>query len=104
LADFRRAGPSALLACRSLDEGIDIPEVDAAILAASTQSLRQRVQRIGRTLRRGDGNKRPLIVTLVAQGTTDENVTADDRATFAGVATIYDEDDQSCLNRIRQLL
>jgi superfamily II DNA or RNA helicase len=101
---FRQAGPSALLACRSLDEGVDIPDVDAALLAASTQSLRQRIQRIGRTLRKGSGKKRSLIVTFYAQGTNDENVTAEDRALFDGVATIHDEDDASCLRRVRELL
>lgn len=67
LREFRANKQSALLACRCLDEGIDIPEVDAAILVASTQSRRQRIQRIGRTLRRGDGEKRPLIITLFSK-------------------------------------
>jgi superfamily II DNA or RNA helicase len=104
LAEFRRIGPSALLACRSLDEGIDIPQVDAALLAASTQSLRQRIQRIGRTLRKGGPNKRPLIITFYAKGTNDENVTADDKDTFAGVATIHNQTEQTCLTKVRELM
>ena len=104
LSEFRNAGPSALLACRGLDEGVDIPDVDGAILAASTQSVRQRVQRIGRTLRKGDGKKRPIIVTLFAPGTNDSNVTSEDRATFQDVATIHDESDRTCLGKVRQLL
>ena len=43
LESFARGGPSALLACRALDEGLDIPDVDGAVLVASTQSARQRV-------------------------------------------------------------
>ena len=104
LSEFRKAGPSALLACRGLDEGVDIPDVDGAILAASTQSVRQRVQRIGRTLRKGDGKKRPIIVTLFAPGTNDSNVTSEDRATFQDVAKIHDETDRTCLGKVRQLL
>jgi superfamily II DNA or RNA helicase len=104
LGEFRRVGPSALLACRSLDEGLDIPQVDAAILAASTQAKRQRIQRIGRTLRRGHGNKRPLIITLYAQGTNDENVTSEDRETFEGVATIHNETDQTCAVKVGELM
>jgi superfamily II DNA or RNA helicase len=32
LKRFCSAGPSALLACRALDEGLDVPTVDGAIL------------------------------------------------------------------------
>lgn len=104
LDEFRRVGPSALLVCRSLDEGIDIPQVDAAVLAASTQSLRQRIQRIGRTLRKENGKKRPLIITLYARGTNDVNVTAEDQITFKDVATIHQESEQTCLQKVRELM
>lgn len=104
LGEFKNIGASALLACRSLDEGVDIPTVDAAMLAASTQSKRQRIQRIGRTLRRGDGGKRPIVITLFARGTGDENVCADDLHDFKGVATIYDESEQTCISRVEALL
>lgn len=97
LNEFLANGQSALLACRCLDEGIDIPEVDAAVLVASTQSRRQRIQRIGRTLRRGHGDKRPLIVTLFCQETRDENVVQNDREIFAGVATFHETGEHSCL-------
>jgi superfamily II DNA or RNA helicase len=89
LGAFRKQSAAALIVCRSLDEGLDIPEVDGAILAASTSSMRQRIQRIGRTLRRGDGTKRPVIVTLFARGTGDANITDQDRHEFKGVATIH---------------
>ena len=59
LDEFRVNGVSALLTCRVLDEGLDVPQIDAALLVASTQSRRQRIQRIGRALRKGDGNKTP---------------------------------------------
>lgn len=104
LAQFKEIGPSALLACRSLDEGVDIPTVDAAILAASTQSKRQRIQRIGRTLRRGSGEKRPLIISLYVHGTSDENVCAEDMEAFKGVASIYNESESSCVRRVESLL
>ncbi|MBN2130844.1 MAG: DEAD/DEAH box helicase [Sedimentisphaerales bacterium] len=92
LQRFRDQKAAALIVCRSLDEGVDIPDVDGAILAASTRSARQRVQRIGRTLRRGDGTKRPVIVTLFAGGTGDEGVTENDRVEFQGIADICDAD------------
>ena len=104
LNDFRANGQSALLACRCLDEGIDIPEVDAAILVASTQSRRQRIQRIGRTLRRGKDDKRPLIATLFCQETRDENVVQNDREIFADVATFHETGEDSCLKVVKELI
>jgi len=104
LKDFRANNQSALLACRCLDEGIDIPEVDAAILVASTQSRRQRIQRIGRTLRRGNEDKRPLIVTLFCQDTRDENVVQDDKEIFEDVATFHEPNEDSCLKVVKNLL
>ncbi len=105
LQEFRGIGPSALLTCRALDEGLDVPAVDAAMLVASTQSPRQRLQRIGRTLRRGDGHKRPLIVILYVNGTSDSNIriSADDPE-FKDAATIYDADAKNCLQKITEIL
>ena len=93
-----------MLVCRSFDEGIDFPEVDAAILVASTQSKRQRIQRIGRTLRRGDGNKRPVIITLTAQGTGDDRVTEKDQEEFDGVATLHEPRSGSLITTLESVL
>lgn len=104
LIEFETGKQSALLACRCLDEGKDIPDLDAAILVSSTQSLRQRIQRIGRVIRRGEGNKRPLIVTFFCGETRDENVVVNDKEIFGDVATIYEADEDSCLRIVKKLL
>jgi len=44
-------GFNTLLACRCLDEGIDVPEVAVGIIIAGTSSPRQMVQRMGRIIR-----------------------------------------------------
>jgi superfamily II DNA or RNA helicase len=51
LLQFRRGMLEVLVCCRALDEGVDVPESDVAIIAASTSSSRQRIQRIGRVIR-----------------------------------------------------
>lgn len=51
LLQFRRGMIETLVCCRALDEGVDVPEADVAIIAASTSSSRQRIQRIGRVIR-----------------------------------------------------
>ncbi len=104
LEEFKQPGPKALLSCRSLDEGLDIPEIDCAILAASTQSRRQRIQRIGRVLRKGEGNKRSIIVTLFVRGSGDENVCADDAEVFGGPVTIHSQNEGGCFKIVEQLL
>ena len=61
---FRRGVFDALVTCRALDEGTNVPETDVAILAASTGSLRQRIQRLGRVLRPAPGKQRAKIYTI----------------------------------------
>jgi superfamily II DNA or RNA helicase len=91
LKRFKQSGSRALLACRSLDEGLDVPEVDAVVLGASSKSGRQRIQRIGRALRSKEG-KKPLVITLYVRGTTDERVIRDDQKHFGEAANINDSD------------
>lgn len=105
LGEFKTIQASALLACRSLDEGLDVPAVDAAMLVASSQSPRQRLQRIGRTLRRGDGTKRPLILMLYVKGTSDRNVRiSPDDEDFKDAATVYDAEPSNCLKKMMEIL
>ena len=104
LNQFRRAGASALLACRSLDEGLDIPDVDAAVLVASTQSVRQRIQRIGRVLRKHKDDKRSLVITLTVNGVADQGVISGDERIFTDVATIHNVPGSECMDTVRRLL
>ncbi len=57
LARFRSGDAKVLVSVRSLIEGIDVPDADAGISVASNSSVRQRIQAMGRVLRRtfGDG-------------------------------------------------
>lgn len=50
--DFRNGRLPVLVSVKSLVEGIDVPEADAGISVASSSSVRQRVQSLGRVLRR----------------------------------------------------
>lgn len=55
-----------LLSVRCLDEGIDLPAVDSAILIASSRSTREFVQRRGRILRRHPSKTIATIYDIVA--------------------------------------
>ena len=61
---FRRGVFDVLVCCRALDEGINVPEVNVAIVAAATASQRQRIQRLGRVLRPSPGKTSATVVTL----------------------------------------
>ena len=47
-----------LVCCKALDEGLNIPSIDAGIIVSTSSSARQRVQRLGRMLRRSKEIKR----------------------------------------------
>ena len=61
---YRRGVFNSLVTCRALDEGVNVPETDVAIIASSTGSLRQRIQRLGRVLRPAAGKARARIYTV----------------------------------------
>ena len=63
---FRRGVVNVLVTCRALDEGANVPEANVAIVAHSTRSTRQRIQRLGRVLRPAPGKLHSLVYTLFA--------------------------------------
>lgn len=66
LAAFRGGQVQVLVTCRALDEGFNVPETEVGIIAASTATSRQRIQRLGRVLRPSKGKESALVYTLVA--------------------------------------
>ena len=63
---FRRGEVDVLVTCRALDEGINVPDASVGIIASSTASTRQRIQRLGRLLRPAPGKSASTICTLFA--------------------------------------
>lgn len=54
-----------LLAIDCLDEGVDVPAVDSAIILASSTNDRQFIQRRGRVLRKSEGKKRANLIDVI---------------------------------------
>lgn len=65
---FRRGAFQVLVSCRALDEGVNVPETEVGIIASSTASSRQRIQRLGRVLRPARGKSHATVYTLYATG------------------------------------
>lgn len=61
---YRRGLFDVLVCCRALDEGMNVPETSVAVIASSTASHRQRIQRLGRVLRPAPGKSGATIYTL----------------------------------------
>ena len=57
--------PSVIVSIRCLDEGVDIPVVDSALILASSTNPRQYVQRRGRVLRKVKGKRMATIVDVL---------------------------------------
>jgi superfamily II DNA or RNA helicase len=66
LRRFRAGDLDALVAKRVLDEGVDIPEVQRAVMIASSSVEREWVQRRGRILRKCDGKHTAEIIDMCA--------------------------------------
>lgn len=73
IALFRQGVAQVIVSARSLIEGFNVPETDIGIIVASSTSVRQRIQSIGRLLRKGkDGHKVARIYVLYVRDTVDE--------------------------------
>ncbi len=71
LEGFRTDRYQVLVAVRALDEGIDVPAAEIAVIAEGTRSQRQRIQRIGRILRPEEG-KTAVVLSVLVRGTPEE--------------------------------
>jgi superfamily II DNA or RNA helicase len=60
--DVKKGDVEILIASKIFDQGVDIPELDALILAGSGKSSGRALQRIGRVIRLHPGKKRAIVV------------------------------------------
>jgi superfamily II DNA or RNA helicase len=89
LSNFRDGSIQVLVSVKSLVEGIDVPAADIGISVASSSSVRQRIQALGRVLRRtfdGPAKLAEMHVLYIAN-TVDELIYAkEDWADLTGEA------------------
>jgi superfamily II DNA or RNA helicase len=75
---FRRGAAQIIVSARSLIEGFNVPAVDVGIIVASSGSVRQRIQSLGRVLRRHRGKdgeeKTSCIHVLYAKDSSEEHI------------------------------
>jgi superfamily II DNA or RNA helicase len=75
LEDFASGKIPAIATARVLNEGVDIPAADVAIVLSGTQTVREHVQRLGRILRKVEG-KQAILYELVVADSVEERQSA----------------------------
>jgi superfamily II DNA or RNA helicase len=73
LEGFRSGEYSRVVASNVLDEGVDVPDANVAVVLSGSGSEREFTQRLGRVLRPGEG-KRALLYEVVTAETAEERV------------------------------
>jgi superfamily II DNA or RNA helicase len=71
LDDYRTGKTRVLICCRALDEGLNVPDTDAGILLSSSSGARQRIQRLGRILRKTPSDDMKRIFYVHVPGTAE---------------------------------
>lgn len=72
LERFRQGDVRILIACKAIDEGIDVPDAAIGIILSGTASSRQRIQRLGRIIRKKEGKENASLYYLhIAESVED---------------------------------
>jgi superfamily II DNA or RNA helicase len=70
LGRFRDGSLRCLVSARVLNEGVDVPDANIAVLLGGSMGVREQVQRVGRVLRPCPG-KRAVVYDVATDGTID---------------------------------
>lgn len=74
LEEFRADKMDTLISCHALDEGLDVPSVDMGIIVSSSSSIRQRIQRLGRILRKHPGKNKSAVFNFYIHNTSERQL------------------------------
>jgi superfamily II DNA or RNA helicase len=74
LERFREGEYSRVVTANVLDEGVDVPDANVAVVLSGSGSEREFTQRLGRVLRPKDDGGRAILYEVVAEETAEERV------------------------------
>ena len=69
---FREGSRKIMLSVKALAEGVDVPSADVGIIRVSTGSVRQRIQTIGRMLRKSGAEKASIYIFHVTKSNGED--------------------------------
>lgn len=98
---FSAGHTKALVSVQTLEEGVDVPDADLAIIIAASKQTRQMIQRMGRVMRRkSDGRDARFVIVFVRDTDEDPRLGAhaafvDDLVTVARESDLFDLPEQN---------
>ncbi len=91
LRQFAKGNLDVVTAPRVLDEGVDVPDADVAVVLAAFRTRRQMVQRLGRVLRLKDDGREAVLVIAYAKDTREDPTAGAHRDFLAEVVDVARE-------------
>ena len=73
LAGLRKGTYGVVVTSKVLNEGVDVPEANVAVVLSGSGSVREHVQRLGRILRRAEG-KQATMYEIISACTAEEQI------------------------------
>ena len=94
LRAYRDGETRILISCKALDEGVDVPDANVGIVLSGTGIPRQRIQRLGRILRRSDHKHMAVMYYFyIKESAEDEAYLPDQKLAAERVSIEYDASD-----------
>jgi RNA polymerase primary sigma factor len=91
LRRFADGDLQVIAAPRVLDEGVDVPEADLAVIVAASRSRRQMIQRMGRVLRKKPDNRQARLAVLYVESTIEDPAQGAHETFLQEITAVADE-------------
>lgn len=104
LQRFKSGELQVIVAPRVLDEGVDVPAADLAIIVSASKTRRQMIQRMGRVLRRKEDGRLARIAILYLEDTTEDPSGGAHEAFLSEVTSVAEDLDSFSRNRLEDAL
>lgn len=104
LRRFKSGELNVVVAPRVLDEGVDVPAADLAIIVSASRTRRQMIQRMGRVLRRKEDGRLARIAILYLEGTTEDPACGAHEAFLSEVTSVAEDIDAFSRDRLDDAL
>lgn len=98
LERFRTGSIRILITCKAVDEGLDVPDASIGIILSGTSTQRQRIQRLGRIIRRKKAKGRAILYYLHIEETSEDSCYLPDVREHRLFELSYDDETRQFIN------